>query len=232
MTRQYLAAGIGQPSQYTRIFSGFPLAPFLSARNDLTLRQKLGLGPADIVVAKVARLFKLKGHDDLISAAPEMVAYQPTLKFLLVGDGAWRERLEARVRSLGLSRHFIFTGLVQPADIPRYLGIADFLVHLSTREGLPRALSQSLAAGRPVIAYDCDGANEICLDNETGFLIKPGDLRALTARVLLLAGHPALRDKLGSRGRQFVTENFSVETMVEKIYALYIKLAEAHGISR
>ena len=52
----------------------------------------------------------------------------------------------------------------------------DALVHLSLREGLPRALPQALAAGKPVVAYDCDGAQEVCLDNETGFLVPPGDL--------------------------------------------------------
>jgi glycosyltransferase involved in cell wall biosynthesis len=232
MTRQYLAAGIGHPEQYTRIFSGFPLAPFLAAQNDLNLRQSLGIQPGDIVVAKVARLFELKGHDDLISAAPGAVALRPNLKFLLVGDGAWRGRLEERVRRLGLARHFIFTGLVPPSEIPRYLGLADFVVHLSRREGLPRVLPQALAAGRPVLAYDCDGANEICRDNETGFLISPGDLTALGARLLQLADDPALREKLGRNGRQFVTENFSVETMLDRLYTLYLKLTRQHGLSR
>ncbi len=49
------------------------------------------------------------------------------------------ERLEAEVRGLGLADKFVFTGLVPPSEIPRYLGIADFLVHLSLREGLARA---------------------------------------------------------------------------------------------
>ena len=47
----------------------------------------------------------------------------------------------------------------------------DALVHLSLREGLPRALPQALAAGKPVVAYDCDGAREVCRDGESGFLV-------------------------------------------------------------
>ncbi|HWD18629.1 MAG TPA: glycosyltransferase [Verrucomicrobiae bacterium] len=229
MTRQYLAAGIGRPDQYTRIFSGFPLEPFLAARNDLALRQKLGIGPSDIVVSMIARLFKLKGHDDLLDAAPELVERRPELKFLLIGDGPWRERLEARTRAMGLTRNFIFTGLVPPAEIPRYLGVTDILVHLSRREGLARALSQSLAAGKPVIAYDFDGASEICITGETGFLTTPGQWRD---KLLLLAGDPALRARLGEQGRRYVRENFSVEAMVANIYNLYMKLADAHGFSR
>jgi glycosyltransferase involved in cell wall biosynthesis len=149
------------------------------------------------------------------------------LKFLLIGDGAWRERLQRRAESLGLQKHFIFAGLVPPEEIPRYLGIMDILVHLSRREGLPRALPQALAAGRPVIAYDCDGANEVCFPDETGFLVRPGDLATLAERLVQLARDPALRERMGARGREFVRQSFSIETMVEKLCTLYRQLAAA-----
>ncbi|HEX5398330.1 MAG TPA: glycosyltransferase, partial [Verrucomicrobiae bacterium] len=158
MKAQYLAAGIGRPEQYTRILSGFVLEPFLAAKNDLELRGRLGIAPGDFVIGKIARLFKLKGHDDLFAVAPELVRQNPGIKFLLVGGGEWRGRFEALAKSLGLERQFIFAGLVPPVDVPRYVGVMDMLVHLSLREGLPRALPQALAAGKPVIAYDCDGA--------------------------------------------------------------------------
>ena len=61
MKEQFLAAGIGQPDQFTRVFSGFPLEPFLNTRNNLALRKRLGLESEDFVVGKIARLFKLKG---------------------------------------------------------------------------------------------------------------------------------------------------------------------------
>ena len=225
MKSQYLAAGIGRPEQYSKIFSGFPLEPYLSAKNDPDLRERLGIAPDDFVVGKIARLFKLKGHDELFAAAPGLVQRCPKIKFLLVGDGEWRGRFEQLAKSTGLERHFIFAGLVQPADVPRYVGIMDALVHLSLREGLPRALPQALAAGKPVVAYDCDGAREVCLEGETGFLVPPGDRAGLASAILRLAGEPALRERLGGRGRQFVRANFAVEKMVDAIYALYLDLA-------
>ncbi len=229
MTEQYLAAGIGNRAQYTRIFSGFSLNPFLTSTNDLALREKLGIAGQDFVVGKIARLFELKGHDDLFQAAPAIVKRIPQIKFLLVGDGKWRQPFEFRARTLGLEKHFIFAGLVPPDEVPRYLGIMDALVHLSRREGLPRALPQALAAGKPVIAYDCDGANEICIPNETGFLIPPGDLAALTNSIEQLANDAQLRKKLGGRGQQFVNRHFSVEEMVENIYELYVKLGSTNS---
>ncbi len=230
MTSQYLAAGIGRPEQHSKIFSGFDLAPFLTATHDPGLRARLGIATGDFVVGTIARLFKLKGHDDLFAVAPELVRRCPQIKFLLVGDGEWRTRFEAKARALRLEKHFIFTGLVAPAEIPGLTGIMDLLVHLSLREGLPRALPMALAAAKPVVAYDCDGAREVCLENETGFLLRPGDLSTLTQQLLQLANDPALCERLGHSGREFVKPRFSVEKLVDDLHQLYLRLAEKKGI--
>jgi glycosyltransferase involved in cell wall biosynthesis len=224
MKDQYLAVGIGRPSQYTTIYSGFPLEPYLQAKNDLEVRRQFGLREHDFVVGKVARLFKLKGHDDLFAIAPELVRRIPNVRFLLVGGGPWEERFVNRARREGLADRFIFTGLVAPEQVPALVGIMDVLAHLSTREGLPRSLPQALAAGRPVVAYDCDGAREICLDGQTGFLIPNGNRRMLADRMAQLADDRDLARKFGQTGRAFVQERFSVEKMVADIYELYFRL--------
>lgn len=231
MTDQYLAAGIGRREQYTRILSGFPLEPYLTAQNDPAWRSRLGLAPTDFVVGKIARLFKLKGHDDLFAVAPELVQQYPQMKFLLVGDGEWRGRFEALAGQSGLAKHVVFAGLVPPAEVPRYVGVMDALVHLSFREGLPRALPQALAAGKPVIAYDCDGAREVCLDGETGFLVPAGDRATLTQRLLTLAGNRERGIRMGARGRELVRESFSVHRLVDELHRLYLQLAERCGLS-
>lgn len=225
MSRQYLAAGIGRPDQYSRIFSGFPLEPFLQARPDPALRARLGLAPGDFVVGKIARLTALKGHDDLFAAAPELIRRCPHIKFLLVGDGAWRDRFETLARGPGLAGYFIFTGLVPPVEVPALVGLMDVLVHLSYREGLARALPQALAAAKPVVAYDCDGAGEVCLPDRTGCLIPPGDRDALVKSLLALADDPARREQLGRQGRELVRDCFPVERMVDDLHALYLRLA-------
>lgn len=224
MRQQYLAAGIGRPEQYSTIRSGFDLQPFLSARNDPVLRDSLGLTPQDLVVGKIARLFHHKGHEDLLAIAPNLVRACPQMKFLLVGDGTLRSQLENQVRALGLQNHVVFAGLVPPTVVPKLVGIMDVLVHLSAREGLPRALPQALAAARPVVAYDCDGAREVCLENKTGFLLRSGDRNGLQDRLLRLAKDPGLRERLGQQGQQFVQDHFSVERMVDDLHALYVRL--------
>ncbi|MBN2508027.1 MAG: glycosyltransferase family 4 protein [Verrucomicrobia bacterium] len=224
MTRHYLAAGIGTPPQYTCIYSGFDLAPFLNAAPDPPQRRRWGLDPGDIVIGKIARLFPLKGHDDLLDVAPGLVRRCPRLRFLLVGDGPWRARLERKARVLGLEKHVRFTGLVPPHQIPALVALMDILVHLSRREGLARALPQAMAAGKPVVACDCDGAAEVCRPGDTGALVPPGDSEALTARLLELAADPQRRQTMGRRGRALVQELFPLPRMIAALRDLYREL--------
>ena len=230
MSRQYLAAGIGHSRDYTRIFSGFNLQPFLDARRDPALAAKLGIQDGDFVVGKIARLFKLKGHDELFSIAPKLVRRIPNIRFLLVGDGPGRAQFEAMAAAPELAGRFIFTGLVPPAEVPRHVALMDCLVHLSRREGLARALPQALANGKPVIAFDSDGAGEICLGEQTGLLIPEGATRLLVSAIEMLASDPAYRRRLGEFGREYVRTRFTVERLVDEQHALYLRQARAKGL--
>jgi glycosyltransferase involved in cell wall biosynthesis len=227
MTKLYLAAGIGKPSMFTRIFSGFNLEPFQNAIDDPALRKQLGLDETHFVIGKIGRLFKLKGHADLLTAFAKILPQVPHARLLFVGDGSLRGEIKNQIRALGLDGKVIFTGLVPPGEVARYVGIMDCLAHLSYREALSRALPQALAAGKPVVAYDFDGADEVCIENETGFIVRTGDTDAAAEKLLLLARNPGLRSKLGLNGENFVRENFSIEKMVDDQYNVYLKLAAA-----
>jgi glycosyltransferase involved in cell wall biosynthesis len=229
MTRRYLAAGIGRPEMFTRVFSGFQVDPFANAFNDPSLRRSLGLDSRHFVIGMIARLAPLKGHADLLAAFSPLLADYPDARLLLVGDGPLRNQITALAYKAGLAEKVIFTGLLPPMEVPRYVGIMDCLAHLSSREALSRALPQALAAGKPVVAYDFDGADEICLQGETGFLVKTGDVPAATKALLDLARNADLRKRLGEKGRQFVQKNFRVEKMVDDLYQLYLKLLHQHA---
>ncbi|MSU35671.1 MAG: glycosyltransferase family 1 protein [Pedosphaera sp.] len=232
MTRQYLAAGIGTPEKFTRIFSGFDLDPYLQAQRDPALAAKFGLQAGDFVVGKIARLFDLKGHEELIAIAPQLIEEVPRARFLFIGDGPWRQRFEDQVDAMGLARNFLFVGLIPPAEVARHVALLDVLVHLSRREGLPRAIPQAMAGGKPVIAYDCDGASEVCLDGETGFLLRPGDRLGLKDRLVQLARNSLLRERFGVCGREFVRSRFSADRMVRDLETLYRRLWDSRSDRR
>jgi glycosyltransferase involved in cell wall biosynthesis len=224
MTQQYLAAGIGTPSKYVTIHSGMNVEAFLQAQPDRQLRASLGISEDDLVIGKVARLFRLKGHEFLFEAAPRIVAAVPNVKFLLVGDGIYREKFERLVARMGLRDRFVFVGLVAPEEIPRYLALMDVLVHLSLREGLPRSVVQALACGKPVVAFDVDGTREICVDGRTGFLVRAEEADGVAEAVIRLLQDKGLTSRMGARGRQLVEERFSEARMVRQLDELYRQL--------
>lgn len=230
MAKLYLAAGIGRPDNYTRLFSGFLVEPFLNARNDPALRGQLGFAATDFLVGNVGRIAPLKGHSELLEAFKALLQECPRAGLLIVGDGALRSKIQAQTGSMGLAGRVRFTGLVPPGEVPRFIGIMDCLAHLSSREALSRALPQALAAGKPVVAYDFDGADEVCLEGETGFLAPLGDVAAVTKRLGQLAADPALRERLGRRGQELVRKEFDVDRMVDTLHRLYLQLARERRI--
>lgn len=226
MCRQYLDAGIGTPDQYSTVYSGFDLSAFLASEPSPELKSKYGIKPDDFVVGKIARLFELKGHDQIFEVFPEMVKQIPNIKLLLVGGGPFRERFETQLEEMGLRDRVVFTGLVPPCEVPGLVGIMDALVHLSQREGLPRALPQAMAAGKPVISLNLDGAPEVCITGTTGYLLKEHIHDHLIQSLVELQQNPELRRNLGEQGRELVRKRFAISTMVDEIESLYWQLNE------
>lgn len=127
----------------------------------------------------------------------------------------------ARLETIGLRDRVTVTGLVPPETIPRYLQAMDVIVHPSYREGLPRAVTQSLLSGRPAVAYDVDGTREVCLDGETGRLVPPGDRVELGRAIAWMLDNPQQRAEMGARGQAMCRERFSAARMVEHLERLY-----------
>ena len=222
MREQSLAAGIGRPEQYVTVYSGMETKPFLDppvARAEV--RRQLGLRENDIVIGAIARLFYLKGHDDLLELAPELRRRFADVRFLWVGDGLLREQFEERMKQMGLRERFVLTGLVPPGRIPELTGAMDILVHPSRREGLARALPQGSLAGKPVVTYDVDGNREALIEGKTGFAVPAFDKQRLAAAIEKLLADPALRQRMGDAGREFALSRFDAQVMVQALERIY-----------
>jgi glycosyltransferase involved in cell wall biosynthesis len=224
MAEQALAAGVGRPEQYSTVYSGMDVEAFLHPpRPRAEVRRELGLADAEVAFGTVARLFERKGHDDILAVAPKVLRANPKVRFVFIGDGILRDRLQADAERLGVGHAVHFTGLVPPERIPELLGGMDAVVHPSLREGLARVLPQALLVGRPVISYDIDGAKEVVLP-ETGILLPPRDLDGLREAILTLAADPSRRDAMGREGRSRFADRFRHETMTAQLRSLYERL--------
>jgi glycosyltransferase involved in cell wall biosynthesis len=229
MTAQALAAGVGRPEQYTTVYSGMDVEAFLHPpRPRAEVRRELGLADDEVAFGTVARLFERKGHDDILAAAPAVLAANPHVRFVFIGDGILRDRILADAQRLGVRPALILTGLVPPGRIPELLGALDAVVHPSLREGLARVLPQALIVGRPAISYDVDGAREV-VRPETGILLAPRDVAGLAAAILRLAADPALRAAMGREGRRRFADQFRHEAMTDRLRSLYQSLLGSSG---
>lgn len=230
--RGALAAGIGHPEQHSTVYSGMEVGQFLDTRVDRdAVRRALEIPPRAPVVGKVARLFHLKGHAELLLALPAVVNAVPDVRILLVGDGILQQAIREEARRLGVLERVIFVGLVPPERIPDYLAVMDVVVHTSLREGLARVLPQALAMGKPVVAHALDGSPEVVLPGVTGYLVRPGDTEGLANALVTLLRDPDERDRLGANGRRLVEKLFPCERMVDQIHHLYLKLLAAKGLN-
>ena len=219
MTAGALAAGVGRPEQYTTIYSGMEVDRYVRRPPEADeFRAALRLPAGAVLVTQVSRLAELKGHEFLLAAAGRIA--DERVCFCLVGDGAWRRRIEAQIAAAGLAGRFRLTGLIGPDQVPAAMHASDIVVHCSLREGLARALPQAMLAGKPVVSFGVDGAREV-VDSQTGILLPPKDVPGLQLAIETLAASPELRRRLGAAGRARCRERFDHRRMVERIEAVY-----------
>ncbi len=225
----YVRSGVGAPQTYETIYSVMPLDAFIEAgqMHDAEreqVRAALGLAPHHRVVAMAARLEARKGHVYLFQAVQRVLPRHPDLRVLILGDGDLRPQLEWQVRSLGLSDVVRFLG--HRTDLARVLAACDISVLTSLWEGLPRVLVQSAAAGRPILTFDVEGAWEIVRDGRNGFIVPSRDVEAFAARLDTLLGDRDHARALGAAGRAQVSEQWTVETMLDRLDRMYQRLTE------
>jgi glycosyltransferase involved in cell wall biosynthesis len=184
--------------------------PILKSRTEA--RGELGL-PHDVPVALcLARMERPKRHDLLLDAW-RVLPGEPIL--LLAGDGSQRSQLEQRARPIRDRVRF----LGNRSDVPTLLAAADVTVLISDSEGLPLAILESLAAGRPVVASDVGGVREV-LQTGGGRCVPPGDVEAITAALKEMLHDEAARTQAATIGLTVAREQFNPADMMSRYQQL------------
>lgn len=178
------------------------------------VRQKMGIPDGDMVLGFSGRLTADKGIPELLVAFEQVLCSEPRCWLMLVG---WCDRAEdelsaewrAKIRKHARIRH---TGFV--SDVAPYYRAMDMLVLPTHREGFPNVALEAASCGLPVITTESTGARDAVLAEVTGLLIPPADPEAITESVLRLLRDTAMRKRMGSAGRRWVTEHYSHERVL------------------
>ena len=216
MVDAFVTEGIATADRFTVIPSGIDIDRFQTGPTRPDSRKP--------TVGLVARFDPLKGHRDLIAAAPIILEQVPDTEFVFIGDGFDGDAIRDAVDAAGLSDRVTFRGLVPLTEMPAAYGDLDVCVLPSYQEGQSRVLAEALLAGCGIVAYDVGGIPSICIDRKTGRLVPVGDTSALGQAVVELLQNPDDRRQLTQRGRQQVIDRFSNHKMNTDLLALYDRL--------
>jgi len=220
---RYLVKDKGLPAErITVIYPGVRFERFNpSAAVPLDLKTRLGFDVNDPVLLVAGRLEPQKGHRVLIDALPLILREFPRARLVCLSDGALRSELEQRVAELGLQSSVRFTGY-QPDLLP-WLALADICVLPSYYEGLPVAVVEALASGKPMVATAVDGTPEVLTDGETGLLVPPGDSASLAKAIIQMLANPEQRASMARKGHERVLELFGKDVMIERTQDCYLR---------
>jgi glycosyltransferase involved in cell wall biosynthesis len=188
---------------------------------DPSVRSELGLASDAPLIGTVGRIVKQKSPLDFVRMAELIARERPDARFVWVGDGNEAEGMEgeARAEARRLGIDVLFTGYRN--DAPRLAASFDVFVIPSIYEGLGRALTEAMAAGRPIVATAVNGVPDLVEPGATGLLSPPNDPASLAVNVLWMLAHPEAARRMGQLARSRVLATFDPETMCRGLDELY-----------
>jgi glycosyltransferase involved in cell wall biosynthesis len=179
-------------------------------------------------VLYVGRVNEKKGVGDLIRAFEIVSNRQRDCVLAVAGSGDMKyvEGLVKEVSRAGLDDRVYFLGPVPNREMPALMRAADIIAYATREgEGIPRALLEGMACGKPVVATEVAGIPEAVIDGVTGFVVKPRDIAALADRLSILLMDDSLRREMGLKARRHVEAEFNYDTVIPKIAALLREVA-------
>jgi glycosyltransferase involved in cell wall biosynthesis len=185
--------------------------------------------PADrFVVGWIGRMTGIKRVSDVLLSFKRLLDHGVEATLCMVGDGPDREPAERQAKELGIAKHVLWVGYQR--DVSPYYDLFDALVLPSANEGTPVVAIEALAASRPVVATRVGGVPDVVADGEDGFLVGVGDVQGIADALARLARDPALRRRMGERGRELVVPRYRVERLVDDVDRLYRELLTEQGL--
>jgi len=192
------------------------------------LRAKYDL-PDDCPVAVTSgRFVDQKGHRDLIEAAPMIVQRFPGIRFLWLGDGPLEQPLRDRIEEIGLSRHFVFAGLLD--DFELELAGADIMLHPAIIEPFGIVLLEGMRVGLPIVACRVGGIPEVVAEGQTALLVDPGRAEEFAIATIALMGDRSLCNSFGSSSRERWQQEFRYEVMLDRVEAYLAEVTEERAV--
>jgi glycosyltransferase involved in cell wall biosynthesis len=203
------------------------LDAFVNAAAASELRRQLGLGEGEPLLLSVGRIEENKGFQVLVEALARIDTDSGSLagwsgwRWVLVGDGPYRARLERAVRRAGLADRVVLTGRVDEAELHAWYEAASLFVHPTLYEGSSLVTLEAMAHRLAVIATRAGGLPDKVKPGVNGWLVEPGDADGLARAIRQALGASSQLRPMGDAGRAIVEREFSWTTATDRLLELY-----------
>ena len=216
-------AGLLPQNRFEMIYNGVDLSRVSSdPRRAIEFRRRHSI-PADrAIVVQVSWIIPEKGIADLLKTARLVIARNPNVQFVIVGEGAYREQYTREAATMGLGDRVTWTGMSRDPFGEGVFDAADVVCQMSRwEEVFGWMIAEAMAHGKPVTATRVGGIPELIADGVTGYLVDRGDAEAASARVLELLSDPKLRAAMGQAARETVSDKFDLRKNVAQLMRAY-----------
>jgi len=234
-TRDRLVREAGLDANLVKILPNtFDAKRFAIAPKPPRLLQKYGLRPDTPVILTVCRLEateRYKGYDQIIRALPEVLRSAPDTRYLLVGNGTDRIRIEKLIVEVGAQEAVILAGFVPDEELVEHYNLCDIFAMPSRAEGFGIVFLESLACGKPVLAGNKDGSRDALADGELGLLVDPDDTNEIAAEIIRVLRRESSHPKIFHPDllRRRVIELFGFEAFKQAVANLLRPFLERHA---
>ena len=178
-------------------------------------------GPrAVVLVARMLASERYKGHDELMTAWPDVLARVPDARLVFAGEGDDVARLRGEAKARGIESSVIFTGFASEPQLTALYRRAAVFAMPSRGEGFGIVYLEAMAEQLPCIGSVEDAASEVIVDGETGFLVPQTDREALTDRLVRLLTDDSLRRQMGEAGHRRLHEQFTYAAFSRRVLSL------------
>ncbi len=211
---------------------GFDLEKFRKNKkeNRKKIRDQYGLNEDDVVIAIIGRLAPIKNHDFFLDVVKKVSkSRKKNIVFLIVGDGELKDSISKNVDQMKQEGIDIrMTSWVK--NINEFNAGMDIICLTSNNEGTPVSLIEAQASGVPVISTDVGGVKNIVNDEQTGFVIKIGDIDTYALKMMLLIDDKNLRNQFSSKGWEYVGNKYNYKNLADNMEKYYLELLSENKV--
>ncbi|MCF6296417.1 MAG: glycosyltransferase family 4 protein [Flavobacteriaceae bacterium] len=209
------------------IYNGINLRKFIHIDKTKIeeLRVQLGVKQNDLILLSVSRLDEEKGNDRVIETLPAVIKKFPSLKYLIVGDGPYKNDLIKLVDKLRLNKFVYFIGKIDSDKIMPFYSLSDIFILPSRRgsgESFGLVYVEAYFFKKPVIGTTHGGVPEVIDHETTGYTVNPNDTEEITKSLLNLLSNREKAKIMGENGYKLAIQKFNSDIMAKAVYDIYI----------